>query len=109
MINVHGIDMPKGMFQELANFISPTLKGYKFGCVTQDFECVICHMDGDRPCVYLECEHAFHLDCIEEWIKVRNDCPLCRNVLPGGIDTLMEKLMSGVKEYIKSAIIINKT
>lgn len=107
-INVLGMNMPKDMFDELANVITPTLKGYKLGCVPQDFECSICcavrDVDLDRPCVFLECNHVFHLDCIEEWITKRNDCPLCRNVLPGSIHTLVEKLMTGVKEHFKRQV-----
>ena len=23
------------------------------------------------------CQHAFHLDCIQRWLKTRSVCPLC--------------------------------
>lgn len=43
--------------------------------------CSICMMeieDGDRIGA-LECDHKFHVDCLKEWIKRRNVCPLCQS------------------------------
>ena len=42
--------------------------------------CSICMMeieDGERIGA-LECDHKFHVDCLKEWIKRRNVCPLCQ-------------------------------
>ncbi|XP_068479516.1 putative RING-H2 finger protein ATL21A isoform X2 [Phaseolus vulgaris] len=26
-----------------------------------------------------ECEHCFHADCIDEWLRINTTCPVCRN------------------------------
>ncbi|KAJ4828950.1 hypothetical protein Tsubulata_028373 [Turnera subulata] len=33
-----------------------------------------------------ECEHCFHADCIDEWLRVNRACPVCRN-LPAHVST----------------------
>lgn len=45
-----------------------------------DSECSIClgeFKDGEK-CRQLECEHAFHEECIDQWLLKMNQCPLCR-------------------------------
>merc|ERR1719245_347924 len=31
-----------------------------------------------RRCVINKCQHAFHLECFEEWAKMKTTCPYCR-------------------------------
>lgn len=43
--------------------------------------CTICMLpieDGDRIGA-LECDHKFHVECLKQWIKRRNVCPLCQS------------------------------
>ena len=45
-------------------------------------ECAICYVDfeQDAQITPLSCDikHYFHTDCIERWLKEKNECPLCR-------------------------------
>mmetsp|Transcript_27097 Transcript_27097/g.68366 ORF Transcript_27097/g.68366 Transcript_27097/m.68366 type:complete len:204 (+) Transcript_27097:239-850(+) len=52
------------------------------------YDCVICmdtldfrEMGEQRP-VCAPCHHWFHQNCLEEWMKVKMECPTCRKPLP---------------------------
>lgn len=48
----------------------------------ETFDCTICLTEvSDGDCVgVLKCSHIFHVDCLHQWIKRRNVCPLCQVV-----------------------------
>lgn len=49
-----------------------------------DDSCPIC-LDQFQPStdiVVLPCNHGFHKNCIEPWLKMHSECPLCRHKLP---------------------------
>lgn len=104
-VMILGEEMPKDMFEDLAKMISPTLKGFKFGCAPQDFQCPVCFQGNNSPVVITECDHIYHLDCIENWLKIRTDCPICRTVLPGCDRKMVEDLLIRLKEQIKLSIL----
>jgi len=39
--------------------------------------CVICLCE-DGIFVAIKCKHKFHQLCIEEWVKRKKECPICR-------------------------------
>ena len=45
----------------------------------EDFNsCVICMTDEINNVVKIECDHMYHKDCIKNWLKNNNTCPICR-------------------------------
>jgi hypothetical protein len=44
-----------------------------------DDVCAICLNELDESVLSLKCKHKFHEDCVLEWRKKSQTCPLCRN------------------------------
>uniref|UniRef100_M1B9X9 RING-type E3 ubiquitin transferase n=1 Tax=Solanum tuberosum TaxID=4113 RepID=M1B9X9_SOLTU len=44
-------------------------------------ECCIClgiFQDGDKVKVLPSCQHSYHSDCVDRWLRNQSSCPLCR-------------------------------
>ncbi|POW07936.1 hypothetical protein PSTT_07856 [Puccinia striiformis] len=53
---------------------------------TEDLDemCAVCLAEYERGEQLLQlekCQHLFHQPCIEEWLKIRSTCPMCRSAL----------------------------
>ena len=69
------------------------LKEYKF---TENNSCTIClqkFINGETLITLPQCQHSFHENCIQKWLKGNLICPICRK---------------NVKEALDSEIIRNK-
>ncbi|CAI9293290.1 unnamed protein product [Lactuca saligna] len=69
-----GID--KNVIESLPFFKFSTLKGSKNG-----LECSVClsaFEDIEILRLLPKCKHAFHIDCIDQWLGKHSSCPLCR-------------------------------
>lgn len=41
--------------------------------------CAICTCSYDGDSLYqMKCKHIYHQACLEEWLRYRRNCPLCR-------------------------------
>jgi len=49
-------------------------------------DCVICCSSVDvqnrRAYMLPPCDHIFHRQCLEQWMEVKLECPICRKALP---------------------------
>ena len=49
-----------------------------------NMECCICLnvlKEGGKVKVLPECEHVYHLECVQMWLSANPSCPLCRSSL----------------------------
>ncbi|XP_031250578.1 E3 ubiquitin-protein ligase ATL42-like [Pistacia vera] len=70
-----GID--KTVIESLPFFRFSSLKGSK-----QGLECAVClskFEDIEILRLLPKCKHAFHINCIDQWLEKHSSCPLCRH------------------------------
>lgn len=50
---------------------------------SQEQNCAVCHEDFDvgQFVRWLPCRHHFHANCIDAWLAIKQDCPICRRNL----------------------------
>lgn len=47
---------------------------------SKESECLICYEDiNENGSEIINCKHSFHTQCLKEWSKVSQLCPLCKN------------------------------
>lgn len=63
----------------------PRIKVTAYDIATNEgSECSICLGDlvAGEPALRIPCGHLFHEDCVKDWLKKSNECPVCRFELP---------------------------
>lgn len=78
------VQINKGLDEETIQKLPVFLFGEticKLDSVKESDECPIClGLFGDDEMVKLlpDCEHVYHVQCIDEWLIAHSNCPLCR-------------------------------
>ncbi|XP_060211532.1 E3 ubiquitin-protein ligase ATL42-like [Lycium barbarum] len=80
-----GID--KTVIESLPFFRFSLLKGSKKG-----LECAVClssFEDVEVLRLLPKCKHAFHINCIDQWLEKHSSCPLCRHKISAEDNSLL--------------------
>ena len=97
-------------FQERGR-LSETLKHFRTvkDVPEKDKTCAICFADITEGKQFT-CGHIFHEDCIREWLKTHDKCPVCRRSLQNDGENKVEASIEEIqqeKERIESLHITN--
>uniref|UniRef100_A0A5B7BPM3 RING-type domain-containing protein n=1 Tax=Davidia involucrata TaxID=16924 RepID=A0A5B7BPM3_DAVIN len=72
-----------------------------------ELECVVCLCQVSRGEIYRllpNCNHSFHVHCIDSWLQAHSTCPLCRtHVPPNYYHNQQQHFYDGLISYFLSA------
>lgn len=60
---------------------SPEVGCTELGEDGDDIKCSICQEDyikGDEIGELVACQHAYHVGCVDQWLRLKNWCPICK-------------------------------
>ena len=75
---------PAAVSVEMARSVGPLVCTYRRADGWQEAACAVCLAelaDGEAARVLPECKHYFHAECVGEWLRAHDTCPLCRTPL----------------------------
>ena len=77
-------ELPETQIEDV-NKLDPEKKNCIIKLDPEKKNCIICLEDfknGDKA-IILPCIHLFHNECIKNWLKTQNTCPICKYKLTG--------------------------
>lgn len=57
-----------------------SLKATKENTIESCYICVVNYVEGEMI-TQLDCQHNCHTECLNEWVKYKAECPICRSEL----------------------------
>ncbi|CAI8587619.1 unnamed protein product [Vicia faba] len=79
LFNLHDSGLDQAFIDALPVFIYKEIVGLK-----EPFDCAVClseFLEQDKLRLLPNCNHAFHINCIDTWLLSNSTCPLCRGTL----------------------------
>lgn len=72
-----------GILVSRIRILTPVEIEYKYKSEAEQIQsesCTIClsNLKSDQPVRRLPCFHIYHIDCIDNWLKINHTCPNCR-------------------------------
>lgn len=74
--HINTIGLQQSLIDQITKFKYKRCDG-----LTEGSDCSVClaeFEDGEDLRLLPKCSHAFHLDCIDTWLRSHKNCPLCR-------------------------------
>ncbi|XP_020979093.1 RING-H2 finger protein ATL47-like isoform X2 [Arachis ipaensis] len=79
LFHLHDSGLDQAFIDALPVFLYKEIIGLK-----EPFDCAVClceFLEQDKLRLLPNCNHAFHIDCIDTWLLSNSTCPLCRGTL----------------------------
>ncbi|CAK9144525.1 unnamed protein product [Ilex paraguariensis] len=82
--NLHGLLRSRSRSSGIDKTVIESLPFFRFSSLNgskEGLECVVClskFEDSEILRLLPKCRHAFHMNCIDEWLEGHSTCPLCR-------------------------------
>ncbi|XP_004489862.1 RING-H2 finger protein ATL46 [Cicer arietinum] len=79
LFNLHDSGLDQAFIDALPVFFYKEIIGLK-----EPFDCAVClceFLEQDKLRLLPNCNHAFHINCIDTWLLSNSTCPLCRGTL----------------------------
>jgi E3 ubiquitin-protein ligase ATL6/9/15/31/42/55 len=82
--NFHGLIRSSSRFSGIGEEVINSMPFFRFSSLKgskEGLECAVCiskFEDSDVLRLLPKCKHAFHENCIDQWLKSHSSCPLCR-------------------------------